>query len=115
MNAAEALRELESRGTDQARKTYGRHGADANVFGVSYADLKSLKKKIKVDQTLAEALWQSGNHDARILATMIADPKAMPAERIDAWSADLTNAILAGALAGLAAQAPEARTLMERW
>jgi 3-methyladenine DNA glycosylase AlkD len=115
MEATEAIRELERRGTEQNRKVYRRHGADANLFGVSYADLKILKKSIKVDQRLAEALWLTGNHDARVLATMIADPAAIADERLDAWAADLTNYVLSGALAGLAARSPGAESLMSRW
>jgi 3-methyladenine DNA glycosylase AlkD len=64
---------LEALGTEQARKTYKRHGIEGDVFGVSYANLEILRKKIKVDHDLAQKLWASGNHDARILATMFAD------------------------------------------
>ena len=38
------------------------------MFGVSYAALGKLKRKIKVDHELAEKLWATGNHDARIAA-----------------------------------------------
>ena len=71
----EILAELESLGSEQARKTYRRHGVGENQFGVSYSALGKLKKRIKTDHELALKLWESGNHDARILATMIADPQ----------------------------------------
>jgi 3-methyladenine DNA glycosylase AlkD len=45
------------------------------MFGVSYAALGKLKKQIKQEHALAEALWETGNHDARVLATMVADPR----------------------------------------
>jgi 3-methyladenine DNA glycosylase AlkD len=115
MDASEVIDELRRRGTGQNRKIYRRHGADADVFGVSAVDLKALKKKIKVDQAVAEALWRSGNHDARVLAAMVADPARIAAKRLDAWADDLTNHVLAGALADLAARTPEAVPLMERW
>jgi 3-methyladenine DNA glycosylase AlkD len=73
--------------------------------------LKALKKTIKTDQPLAESLWATGNHDARILATMIADPKAIPRGVLESWSRDLDNDVLAGAVAG----SPHARELMETW
>jgi len=68
------MQELKSLGSEQYRKTYKRHGVQGEVYGVSYAHLGTLKKKIKIDHELALELWKSGNHDARTLATMIADP-----------------------------------------
>ncbi len=115
MDASEVLKQLEKCGTEQNRKTYRRHGADENVHGVSYADFKKFKKTLKTSQTLAEALWHSGNHDARILATMIADPKTISVDTLDGWIQDVTNYVLADAVAGLAADSPAAMAIMERW
>src|SRR5947208_15244086 len=115
MNVQEALAALKSLGKEQARKTYRRHGAGEDVYGVSSADLKSLQKKVKKDHELARALWATGNHEARILATMVADPKKLDGATLDAWAADLDNYIETGYLAGLAAQSPAAREVMERW
>lgn len=53
MSLAEAMSALEKAGSEQTRKTYARHGASGAMFGVSFADLKLLMKKIKVDQELA--------------------------------------------------------------
>ncbi|MGH9842621.1 MAG: DNA alkylation repair protein [Blastocatellia bacterium] len=65
------MKELEAAGTAQNRKVYARHGAPADkMFGVSYANLYALRKRIKVDQALADRLWASGNHDARVLMTI---------------------------------------------
>ncbi len=75
MTSDEVLSELEAMGTTQNRKIYARHGVQGEMFGVSYGNLKQLKKRIRKDQALAQALWASGNHDARILATMLADAK----------------------------------------
>ena len=72
----QVLQELEALGKEQTRKTYRRHGVGENQYGVSYADLGKLKKRLKTDHALALKLWASGNHDARILALMIADPAA---------------------------------------
>ncbi|HYX26748.1 MAG TPA: DNA alkylation repair protein [Thermoanaerobaculia bacterium] len=115
MNLQEALDTLKSHGKEQTRKTYRRHGAGEDVYGVSSADLKSLQKKIKKDHDLARSLWSTGNHEARILATMVADPKKLDGATLDAWAADLDNYIEVGYLAGLAAQSPAAREVMERW
>jgi 3-methyladenine DNA glycosylase AlkD len=45
----ETLKTLKSMGTAQNRKIYKRHGVDGEIYGVSYANLKELKKKIKID------------------------------------------------------------------
>ena len=115
MDLPAAMKELEARGTAQNRKVYARHGVGPATFGVSYADLKALKKSIKRDQDLAESLWETGNHDARVLATMVADPARVSTETLDSWAADLTNYVLADALAGLAAKTPEARAIADAW
>jgi 3-methyladenine DNA glycosylase AlkD len=115
MNLQEALDTLRSLGTESARKTYRRHGAAEDVYGVSYAELGKLKKKIKVDHALAEGLWASGNHDARMLAAMIADPARLDRKTLDAWAAGLRNYVETDALGTLAASAPHAREVMTHW
>ena len=74
MTFDETMAAFEAAGTEQERKVYRRYGAKDPLFGASFADLGRLQKRIKRDQGLAEELWQSGNADARYLATMIADP-----------------------------------------
>ncbi|MFY9821569.1 MAG: DNA alkylation repair protein [Thermoanaerobaculia bacterium] len=115
MNLQETLDTLKSLGTEPTRKTYRRHGAGEDCYGVYTADLKNLQKKIKQDHALAGGLWASGNYDARVLATMIADPKKLDGATLDAWAAGLGNYPETGCLAGLAAKSPAARELMERW
>lgn len=115
MDLQQTLDALKSFGKEQTRKTYRRHGAGEDCYGVSTPDLKSLQKKIKTDPELAGKLWASGNHEARILATMIADPKKLDGAALDAWVAGLDNYPETGYLAGLAAKSPAAREAMERW
>ena len=115
MTKIEVLKELRANGSAQTRKTYRRHGIRGEMFGVSYAVLGKLKKKIKLDQSLAEELWATANQDARALATMIADPNTIGVRTLDAWAKDLDNRGLAGALSNVAAEAPSARGRMEKW
>jgi 3-methyladenine DNA glycosylase AlkD len=115
MDLQEALDTLKSLGTEQNRKIYRRHGAGEDVYGVSFAHLKDLRKKIKTDHELALALWNSGNHDARMLAEMIADPKRLDSGTLDAWAGGLRNYVETNALGNLAARAPHARETMARW
>ncbi len=115
MNLPETLATLESLGTAQNRKVYARHGVSGAQFGVSFANLGKLRKQIKKDHALAQGLWDSGNHDARILATMIADPQQADETLLNAWVADADNYGVADAFADFAAKTPHARALAERW
>lgn len=113
--AAAVLRELEGLGSEPTRKTYRRHGVKGEQFGVLYAPLGKIAKRLKTDHPLARELWASGNHDARILATMIADPAVMTGAELDKWIRDVDNYVLADALTGLASRTPVARKKMEKW
>lgn len=85
MEYKEVMKELESFGTAQNRKIYGRHGAYGEFFGVSFANLNKLQKKIKKDTKLARELFKSGNLDAQTLATMVADPDEFSEKELDSW------------------------------
>ena len=115
MSLKAVLAELEALGTEPTRKTYRRHGVTGPQYGVLYAPLGKIAKRLKTDQELARGLWASGNHDARILATMIADPATTTGSELDKWISDVDNYVLADALAGLASRTPVARKKMEKW
>lgn len=115
MDFPATMKTLEHMGTAQNRKIYGRHGAGENLFGVSFANLKKLKKKIKVNQPLAEALWATGNTDAQTLAIMIADPTAITAKQADVWLREIDYSLLASMLAGLVAKSAFAKTKLKKW
>jgi 3-methyladenine DNA glycosylase AlkD len=97
------------------RKVYRRHGVTGEQYGVSYAELGKLEKKIKTDHRLAVALWTTGNHDARVLATMVADPAAVDDALAESWVADLDNYVIADAFSALVAGSPPARAKAESW
>lgn len=111
----EILAELEALGTEQNRKIYRRHGAGENQYGVSYADLGKLKKRIKTDHDLAVKLWASGNHDARVLAMMIADPKQADSAQLDVWADDLFNYVLTDAFSSYVGDTALAKEKAEQW
>ena len=115
MTLAQALQQLEAAGSAQTRKTYARHGTGPKMFGVSYAVLGQLRRQIKRDHALALGLWDSGWHDARVLATMIADPQQATAALLDTWVADCDNRGIAGALSSLAASSAVAEAMAARW
>ena len=116
MSFAEAMSALEAAGSEQTRKTYARHGITGPMFGVSFATLKTLRKRIGVDHALAVALWDSGNYDARNLAAKIADPAQMSADELDRWARGSdTTPTCTSYVAMLAAEGPHAAAKAARW
>ncbi|MFA6468401.1 MAG: DNA alkylation repair protein [Bacteroidota bacterium] len=83
------LRSLGTKKNVEGMKRYGIHTIKA--FGASTPAVRSLAKKIGVNHDLALALWNSGYHDAKILAALIADPHLATLSMLDQWARDLEN------------------------
>lgn len=116
MELATALERLEAVGTEQARRTYRRHGARDPLFGVSFAVLDAVAKEAKRDQALADGLWATGNFDCRVLACKVADPTVMDEDALDAWLAVIEAYGLVDVfVAGIAAMVPGVRERADRW
>jgi 3-methyladenine DNA glycosylase AlkD len=115
MALGEVMSALEKAGSAQARKTYTRHGATEPMFGVSFAFLKILLQKIRVDQELALALWNTRNFDARNLAVKIADPLLMSPTDLDRWASEPTMRGCHAYVASLAAEGPHGRSRAAAW
>ena len=111
----DTLRELQSLGTAQNRKIYPRHGVEDPLFGVSYANLRKLAKRLAPDHQLAEELWSSGNHDARVLATMVDNPSRISAETLRLRIRNVGNYVLADALAALVGRTPLLDEMAREW
>lgn len=115
MTLAEAMRALQKAGSAQTRKTYARHGAAEPMFGVSFATLKTLQKRIGVDHDLARALWGTGNFDAQNLAMKIADPARISPQDLDRWARENQIRMWATYVASLAAEGPHAAAKAVQW
>lgn len=120
MDLNETLAVLDSLGTEQNRKIYSRHGVKGSAYGVSFANMDKLVKQIKKDKSnnrtdLAKQLWVSNNHDARILATKIADPLELDQSVYETWVLDLDNYVITDAFSNLASLSPYAVDLMQAW
>jgi 3-methyladenine DNA glycosylase AlkD len=116
MTLAETMDVLEKAGSAQTCKTYARHGATAPMFGVSFATLKTLVKRIGIDHELALALWSTGNFDARNLAFKIVDPAQITPADLDRWVREASGARMCGGYVGmLAAESPHAAAKTEQW
>ena len=88
----QALDWLERTGTKANREGMARYAIPShNAFGVSMTSVQELAKQIGHDHELAAALWESGFHEARMLACFVDDPKCVTAEQMDSWCKDFEN------------------------
>ncbi|MGH1285920.1 DNA alkylation repair protein [Bacillus toyonensis] len=115
MLLGEVMQQLEEYGTEQNRKTYKNHGAKEPLFGVSFANLKLLKKKIKKDHDLAISLWETKNMDAMTLATYILEPKNVTVDQLNSWIRDVDYYCLMDVLMTAICTSPIAIERMEEW
>jgi 3-methyladenine DNA glycosylase AlkD len=91
-SAQQVLAELQSLGRQRNIDGMAHFGIRAeNVYGVSKPKLDALAKRIGRNHSLALELWLTENHDARILAGMIADPRQITPAVMDLWIRDFNN------------------------
>lgn len=92
MTKDEVLKWLEKKGSRRNREGMARYGIVApKVFGVPMGTMLQFAKEHGRDRALAGALWRSGWHDARILASMLDDPEQVTRAQMDAWVKDFDN------------------------
>src|SRR4051812_47257395 len=95
MTVKEILAQLESLGDDARRKHNTKAGAPDNQFGVKLGDIRAMAKKIKTDHGLALELWDTGNVEAQLLATLIIEPRSLSADELDRLTRSVTCAQVA--------------------
>ena len=87
------LASLENRANVEGMARFGI--VTKKAFGVSAPVLKGFAKEIKKQATnrhrLALELWETGVHEARIIAFLVDDPKSVTAKQMDAWANDFDN------------------------
>lgn len=116
MNVNEILGRFESL-ADEARRAHNvKAGAPANQFGVKLGDIRAIAKKIKSDHELALQLWDTGNVEAQLLATLIIKPTALCTEELDRLTRSTTCAQVADWLnSNVVAQHPEKEAMRVKW
>jgi 3-methyladenine DNA glycosylase AlkD len=62
-----------------------------NTLGISIYTLRPLAKEIGRDHELALGLWESGIHEARILACYIDDPNQVTEDQMERWALDFDS------------------------
>ena len=116
MTLDETMKLLESKGSEQTRKTFRRHGAPEAMFGVKVGDLKPIAKLIKGDQKLAMELYATGNSDAMYLAGLVADGAKMKRAELDRWAKQATWHMISGCtVPWVASEHPDAIEIALKW
>ncbi|MDD6152526.1 MAG: DNA alkylation repair protein [Elusimicrobia bacterium] len=117
--AEELIRRIKRHATpafrEQMQKRFGIQTQYA--VGTPVTTLRLLVKGLpRPDQDLAETLWASRIHEARIMASMLADPAQMTREKLDAWAQELNSWDICDLCAGnLFARVKNPLKLAERW
>ncbi len=111
----EVMSALKANGSAQRRKTYRNGGIRSELYGVSYAYLKKLDKRVKIDHDLALALWESGVLEARIFACWVADAERTTIKLLETWARDDSEPSFAGDLAAFVQDTDLAAGRMHNW
>ena len=116
MEVDEAIEELR-RLADPARKPgMARVGIDVtHALGVSVPNIRAIAKRAGTDHRLARALWRTGIHEARMLATLVADPDALTEAQLDRWARDLSSWDLCDSAADLFIASDLGRRRIRSW
>jgi len=86
---AALLRELKALADPKVRAKMAYFGVDVpKAHGISAPVLHALARRIGKNHALAQELWGSGIHEARILATLIGESEKVTAAEMDRWVRD---------------------------
>lgn len=91
-NVAEALELLREHSIPESRQGMARFGISIeHAWGVSMPNIRAVGKSIVKDHDLAQQLWDSEIHEARILASIVDHPKWVTNEQMESWVADFNS------------------------
>ena len=86
------LEKLEASGEPHVRAAMARFGIHVEkAHGIPTPVLRRLAKEIGTNHRLAQQLWSSGIHEARILAGMVDDPARVTARQMERWARDFNS------------------------
>jgi len=89
MNVTEVINLLKDKADAKHHAGMLRFAVDnKKALGVKIPEVRKLARLIKKDHDLAQQLWDTDIHEARILASMIDDPTQVTPEQIDTWTKD---------------------------
>ena len=82
----EIVKKLKSMANPENVEGMARFGiSPENTLGISIPSLRSIAKETGRDHQLAVDLWETGIHEARILAAFVGDPRRVTKTLADKW------------------------------
>jgi 3-methyladenine DNA glycosylase AlkD len=117
LEVKQAVDRLKSLGDPRAVEGMARFGIQSSSsFGVSVPKLRTLAREIGLDHLLALKLWETGLHDARLLATMVDDPMQITVDQMDKWVGDFDSwDVVDGSCGNLFDKTPFAVAKAKEW
>ncbi len=92
MNVDEVLEKLKSLATEDHLSKLSHFGInDPTALGIKVPLLRILAREIGKNHELAIELWSTGVHEARLLASMIEDPRKIVEKQFDAWVSEFDS------------------------
>ena len=92
MKYDDIIKKLKALSDPKAVEGMARYGINPeNTYGVSIPNLRKIAKETGKDRALAQQLWASAIHEARILASMVDDPKMVTEEQMESWVKDFDS------------------------
>ncbi|MCP4182638.1 MAG: DNA alkylation repair protein [Hyphomicrobiales bacterium] len=87
-----AVEKLRGKSKPENRAGMARFGIDTTkALGVSMPNIRSIGNSIQKDHLLAQELWESKIHEARILASLVDHPKWVTSEQMERWASDFNS------------------------
>ena len=92
MTYEEIIKNLKSQKNPKNIAGMARFGINPNnTLGISIPYLRKLSKKIGKDHKLANKLWKSGYHEAKLLAALVDNSKEVTEKQIESWVKDFDS------------------------
>jgi len=92
MQYEEILKRLKSLSNPDAVAGMARFGiSPKNTYGVSIPNLRKIAKEVGKNHLLAQQLWTSAIHEARILASMIDKSEVVTEKQMESWAKDFDS------------------------
>lgn len=90
--ARDVVRTLERMGDRSRLEGMARFGIDtSSAVGVTVTELRGVARDLGRDHELAAALWASGVHEARLLASLVDEPALVSEAQMETWVADFDS------------------------
>lgn len=92
LTTAQVLSKLRELGSPENVAGMARFGiAPAQAFGVPSEPIQRLAREIGRDSALAGQLWDTGIHEARILAAWVIEPASMTRKEMERWAREFDS------------------------